>query len=170
MATTITIKLNKDASQFQAGDSLGFGIRGGVQYFDRETKQKEWTNYEAVVFAKPGPQADFYAQSLVAGSVVEVTGMTQKIRQFNGQNGLILSIELMDAKVGMIHTGAAHQQQQRPQQRPAQQQYAQNPAQNAGQQQYNAQNNAQQRPAPQRQHPMNQNPPVQDGWDDDIPY
>lgn len=118
MATTITIKLNKDASQFQAGDSLGFGIRGGVQYYDRETKQKEWTNYEAVVFAKPGPQADFYAQSLVAGSVVEVTGVTQKIRQFNGQNGLILSIELMDAKVGMIHTGAAPQQQQRPQQAP----------------------------------------------------
>jgi single-strand DNA-binding protein len=117
MATTITIKLNKEATQFQAGDNLGFGIRGGVQYYDRETKQKEWTNYEAVVFAKPGAQSDFYAQSLVAGSVVEVTGLTQKVKQFQGQNGLLISIELLDAKVGMIHTGqqAPQQQAARPQ-------------------------------------------------------
>jgi single-stranded DNA-binding protein len=152
MATTITIKLNKEATQFQAGDNLGFGIRGGVQYYDRETKQKEWTNYEAVVFAKPGAQSDFYAQSLVAGSVVEVTGLTQKIKQFQGQNGLIISIELLDAKIGMIHTGQqAPQQQQRqaPQQRPQQApqqnrqapQQAQRPQQNQGQQQYNQQPN-----------------------------
>lgn len=43
MATTVTFKLNKDATQFNAGDSIGFGVRGGVQYYDRETKQKEWT-------------------------------------------------------------------------------------------------------------------------------
>lgn len=145
MATTITIKLNKEATQFQAGDNSGFGIRGGVQYYDRETKQKEWTNYEAVVFAKPGAQSDFYAQSLVAGSVVEVTGLTQKIKQFQGQNGLVISIELLDAKVGMVHTGQQapqHRPQQAPQQqnRPAPQQ-AQRPQPNQGQQQYNQQPN-----------------------------
>lgn len=143
MATTITIKLNKEATQFQAGESLGFGIRGGVQYYDRDTKQKEWTNYEAVVFAKQGAQADFYAQSLVAGSVVEITGLAQKIKQFQGQNGLVLSIELLDAKVGMIHTG-----QQAPQQAPAQR-----PQQ------------VPQRQAPQQ--PQNQqynNMPADDGW------
>ena len=150
MATTITIKLNKEATQFQAGESLGFGIRGGVQYYDRDTKQKEWTNYEAVVFAKQGAQADFYAQSLIAGAVVEVTGLTQKIKQFQGQNGLVLSIELLDAKVGIIHTGqqAPQQQQQRQQQAPAQR-----PQQ------------APQRQVPQQ--PQNQqynNMPADDGW------
>lgn len=43
MATTVTIKLNKPANVFQAGESTGFGIRGGVRYYDRETKQNEWT-------------------------------------------------------------------------------------------------------------------------------
>jgi len=42
MSTTITGKLNKAANEFQAGESVGFGVRVGVQYYDRETKQKEW--------------------------------------------------------------------------------------------------------------------------------
>ena len=53
MATTVTFKLNKDATQFQAGESVGFGIRGGVKYYDRQTKQDAYTNFEAVIFAKP---------------------------------------------------------------------------------------------------------------------
>ena len=52
MATTVTFKLNKDATQFQAGESIGFGIRGGVKYYDRQTKQDAYTNFEAVIFAK----------------------------------------------------------------------------------------------------------------------
>jgi single-strand DNA-binding protein len=138
MATTVTFKLNKEATQFQAGDSQGFGIRGGVQYYDRETKQKEWTNYEAAIFAKAGPQADFYAQSLVAGSIVEVTGQQIKVRKFDGQNGQVITLELIDAKLGMVHTGNAPQQQaqqaHRPQQQQPQQQ-AQRPQQNQQQQQ-----------------------------------
>lgn len=127
MSTTVTFKLNKDAHQFQAGDSVGFGIRGGVQYYDRQTKQKEWTNYEAAIFARNEGQIQFYQQSLVAGSVVEITGKTQKIRQFDGQNGLILSIEILEASVGLIHTGNAPQQA--PAQRPAAPQQYQQPAQ-----------------------------------------
>ena len=171
MATTITIKLNKEATQFQAGDNLGFGVRGGVQYYDRETKQKEWTNYEAVIFAKQGPQADFYAQSLVAGSVVEITGLTQKIKQFQGQNGLIISIELLDAKIGMIHTGqqAPQQQRQAPQQRPQQAPQQQNrPA--PQQQQRPQQNQGQQQQYSQQPQQQNQQPPMEEGWDDDIPF
>ena len=37
MATTVTGKLNQAASIFQAGESTGFGLRIGVQYYDRET-------------------------------------------------------------------------------------------------------------------------------------
>lgn len=181
MSTTITGKLNKAATTFQAGDSIGFGLRIGEQYYDRETKQKEWTNYEAVIFAKAGPQADFYASSLVEGSIVQVTGQQQKIKRFEGQNGLSLSIELIDAKVGYIGTVGAGQAKA-----PAQQGYSQQPAQNSYTQQPQQQGYApatNQRPAPQAQPapayqaPQQQQAPAQnftpdldDGWDDDIPF
>lgn len=53
MAHSITVRLNKAAREFQAGENIGFNIRAGVQYYDRQSKQKEWTNYSAAVFAKP---------------------------------------------------------------------------------------------------------------------
>ena len=127
MSTTVTFKLNKPASQFQAGESTGFGIRGGVQYYDRETGQKEWTNYEAVVFAKAPAQIQFYQQALVEGSIVEVSGKQQKIRQFQGNNGLVLSIELIDAYLGHIGTAGNGQPAQQPQRAPAPQQAPQQP-------------------------------------------
>ena len=104
MATNITAKLNKAANIFQAGESTGFGLRLGVQYYDRETKQKEWTNYECVVFAKNPQQIQFYQSALVEGSVVEINATSEKIKKFEGQNGLSLSIELIDAKVGYVHS------------------------------------------------------------------
>lgn len=116
MATTITGKLNKPATQFQAGDSTGFGIRLGVKYFDRETKADAYTNFEAAVFAKAPAQVQFYQNALVEGAVVEVTGDKLKIRQFQGNNGLSLSIELLDAKLGFVYAPQAAQQQQQRQQ------------------------------------------------------
>lgn len=134
MATTITGKLNKPATQFQAGDSTGFGIRLGVKYFDRETKADAYTNYEAVVFAKAPAQVQFYQNVLVEGAVVEVTGDKLKIRQFQGNNGLSLSIELLDAKLGFVYAPQAAQQQrpaQQPQQQRQQPQQGYNPMQNS---------------------------------------
>lgn len=104
MATNITAKLNKAANIFQAGESTGFGLRLGVQYYDRETKQKEWTNYECAIFAKNPQQIQFYQSALVEGSVVEINATSEKIKKFEGQNGLSLSIELIDAKVGYVHS------------------------------------------------------------------
>lgn len=120
MATTVTGKLNKDASVFQAGDSTGFGIRIGVKYYDRDTKTDQWTNYEAAVFAKAPAQAQFYQSVLVKDSIVELTGDKLAIKQYQGQNGLQLSIQLLDAKLGVAYApqGAA----------PAQQPAAQRPA------------------------------------------
>ena len=118
MSTTVTGKLNKAATQFQAGESSGFGINIGVKYYDRETKADAWTNYQAAVFAKAPAQVQFYQQALVEGAIVEVSGDKLKIRQFQGNNGLSLSIELLDAKLGAVF---APQGQQAPQQRPAQQ-------------------------------------------------
>ena len=134
MATTVTFKLNKDATQFQAGESVGFGIRGGVKYYDRQTKQDAYTNFEAVIFAKQQRQVEFYQSALVAGSIVEVTGQKLAIKQFQGNNGLSLSIELLDASIGFIGTTGAqqaqgqhqgYQQQQPQQQRQQQNAYAQ---------------------------------------------
>jgi single-strand DNA-binding protein len=129
MATTIVGKLNKAATQFQAGESTGFGIRLGVKFYDREAKADAWTNYEAVVFAKAPAQVQFYQQVLIEGAVVEVSGDKLKIRQFQGQNGLSLSIELLDAKLGFVHAPQQAQPQHKgnPQQQPQAAGYQQTP-------------------------------------------
>ncbi|CAH9016573.1 nucleic acid-binding, OB-fold protein [Vibrio phage 381E49-1] len=158
MAISITGKLNKAANQFQAGESTGFGVRLGVRYYDRETQQNEYTNYEAVIFAKAPAQVQFYQQALVEGSVIEVSGTTQKIKSFDGQNGQVLSIEIHDAKLGFVHTVNQPQQQQAPQQQYQQPQ----------QQQYNAPQQQQQY-APQQQQ-YQQSPPVTDDFSDSIPF
>lgn len=116
MATTITGKLNKAATQFQAGDSTGFGLRLGVKYYDRETKTDQYTNFEAAIFAKNPAQVDFYQSALVEGAIVEVTCDKIKIRQYQGQNGLSLSIEMLDAKLGYVNNPNQAPRQQAPQQ------------------------------------------------------
>jgi single-strand DNA-binding protein len=125
MSTTITGKLNKAATQFQAGDSTGFGIRLGVKYQDPKTKQDEWCNYQAVIFAKSPAQIQFYADSLVEGSVVEVFCEKQSIEQYQGSNGLQVSINMLNARLGHVHTGQQPAQNQPPPQRAPQQQQPQ---------------------------------------------
>ena len=171
MSTTITIKLNAPASKFQAGESTGFGIRGGVRYYDRETKQNEWTNYEAVVFAKQAGQIQFYQQALIAGAVVEVVGKQEKIKVFDGQNGQKLSIELLDASLGMIHAGDQHQQNApqhgyAPQQTPNQQ-YRQSAPNQGG---YNQQPAPQQSNSPQGGYATQQQQHQAPSFDDDLPF
>ncbi len=140
MSITITGKLNKAASQFQAGDSQGFGLRIGVQYYDRKTSSKEWTNYSAAIFAKNPNQVNFLQSALIEGAIVEITAKQAKIDEYEGK----YSIELIDASIGYIGTVGAPQQQ-------APQQYAQPQQQQAPQQQpYTGQNQApQQQGGPQ---------------------
>lgn len=166
MATTVTFKLNKDATQFQAGESVGFGIRGGVKYYDRQTKQDSYTNFDAVIFAKQQRQVEFYQSALVAGSIVEVTGQKLAIKQFQGNNGLSLSIELLDASIGFIGTAGAPQAQGN---QPQQQGYQQQPQQQRPQQNSYAQaSGGMQRPQQQMQQPVYNEPPMD--FSDDIPF
>lgn len=111
---SITVKLNKPAREFQAGDNIGFQIRAGVQYYDRQSKQKEWTNYSAALFAKAGPQAEYYRSVLAEGSVIEVSGESIKVDIYEGQNGQSITLELQNAKLGFAQSG---QQQGKPQQK-----------------------------------------------------
>lgn len=165
MATTVTGKLNKPATQFQAGDSTGFGIRLGVKFYDRETKADAYTNYEAVVFAKAPAQVQFYQNALVEGAVVEVTGDKLKIRQFQGNNGLSISIELLDAKLGFVYAPQSAQQQRTAPQQQMQPQQRQHPQQGFNQprqappQGYHGQ-------MPQQQYNQQQVP----DFEDDIPF
>lgn len=157
MSITITGKLNKAAAQFQAGESTGFGLRLGVKFYDRESKSDQWTNYEAVIFAKAPAQVQFYQQALVEGAIVEVSGDKCKIRQFQGNNGLSLSIEILDAKLGFVHSPNSQPvQQQRPQQQAQAPQYQQ----------------PQQRPQPPQGYQPQIGQPMQQVPDfhDDIPF
>ena len=177
MSTTITGKLNKDASEFQAGESTGFGIRLGVQYYDRETQQKEWTNYESAIFAKAPAQINFYRDILREGAIVEVSCDQLKIKSFDGQNGTMLSLEMLNAKLGYVHN--PNQQQGQPaqnMQQPAQGGYAQQPQQPQQQpaQGYAQQSGGatQQRPVQQPNQPqqMAQQPQNQFAQESDIPF
>ena len=117
MATTITGKLNKPANIFQAGDSTGFGIRLGVKYRDPKTKEDDWCNYSAVIFAKSAGQIQFYQNALIEGSIVEVSAEQLKVDSFQGKESVMLSIDMLNARLGYVHTaqGAPQQQQQQQQ-------------------------------------------------------
>ena len=155
MATTITGKLNKPANIFQAGDSTGFGIRLGVKYRDPKTKQDDWCNYSAVLFAKSAGQIQFYTDALVAGAIVEVTAEQLKIDSFQGNESVMLTIDMLNARLGYVFSGQAQQQQAAPQQQ--QGGYAQQaPQQQGGYQQQSPQqggfnNQPQQQTPPQQQ-------------------
>jgi len=102
MSHTITFKLNKPAQVFQAGESTGFGIRGGVKYYDRKTKSEKWTNYQAAVFVKTPQQIDFYTKSLVEGTVVSVSGESIAVEEFQGNQGLQITLSLNNARIEYI--------------------------------------------------------------------
>ena len=128
MSISVTGKLNKAANQFQAGESKGFGVRVGVKFYNRETKAQEWTNYEAVVFAKAGAQSDFYESALVEGSVIEVSGSGGQIKTWESTNGPVHSIAILDAKIGYVLTNDAPRSIEAPQkQQPQQQQPSDQP-------------------------------------------
>lgn len=147
MAFTKAFKITKEPRTFQAGESTGFQLSLGSQYYDRKTKQKEWANYKAVVFAK-GNQLGFYQQALVVGTIIELSSDDLKIDNYNPE---YLSIELIDVRVGGIFTGDAPQQQQ----------------------QYAPQRQPQQPMRQPQQQPMQQAPQQQQenqDWDQDIPF
>ena len=115
MSFSKAFKITREPRIFQAGESTGFNLSLGAQYYDRKTKQKEWANYSAVVFAK-GNQLSFYQSALVVGTIVELASNDLKIDNYNPE---YLTIQLIDAQLVNVFTSDAPQQQQH--QQPAQQ-------------------------------------------------
>ena len=156
MATTVTGKLNKAAREFQAGSYTGFGVNVGKQYYDTETKSKQWCNYEAAFFVSNDnnqPKMDFMRSVLIEGAVIEITAKSEKPKLFEGTNGPVLSIQLLECDLGYVFSG----QQQQPQQNQGyQQQYQapQAPAQQPQQQQYQQPAAQQQQAQPNFQQPQ----------------
>lgn len=118
MATTITGKLSKDAKQFAAGEYTGFNVRIGVKYYDRQTKENQWTNYSAVIFSNNQSQISFLQGALIEGSIIEVQGESIKVDTFTKDDGqTLITLELNNARLGYIGTlGQSQQQSAAPQQ------------------------------------------------------
>jgi len=140
MSHTVTAKLNNPARQHPNQSSVTFFVSLGEKNYNFQTKQNEWTNYEAALFAKDG-QIQFYTESLIEGAIISVSG-----------SGLIMEVQtdaqykpkliIQDAKLGFVNSpqGAPQQQTQQNQQQ-----------QNNNQQQYQQNNNQQQAPQQQQQ-------------------
>ena len=192
MSHTVVAKLNKAARQHQNANGVTFFVDLGEKNYNFQTKQNEYTNYSAALFAKDG-QIDFYTNALIEGAVIEVSG-TGIILEMPSDPQYKPKLMIQDAKLGYVNSpmqGAPQQapaqqswgnapqqppvQQAAPQMAPAYQpQQAPRPTQQAAPQAQPQQAPApQQRPAaPQaqpQQAPAAFNEPSMD-FDDDIPF
>ena len=130
MAHTITCKLNNDARQHQNSAGVTFFVSLGEKNYNHKTKQAEYTNYDAALFAKDS-QIDFYSKCLVKGAIVEVSG-TGLIMEVDPSGQYQPKLIIQDAKLGFVNDELAAPQQgygqapQQPmQQSPAQPAYGQ---------------------------------------------
>ena len=123
MTHTITGKLNKDARKHQASSGVTFFVDIGERNYNYKTKANEYTNYSAAVFAKDG-QVQYFTDSLVAGSVVSVTG-TGLIIEMPNDPQYQPRLALQDAKIVYCHSVDASAQREPAQQRQPAQQAAQ---------------------------------------------
>lgn len=125
MSHSITCKLNNDARSHQGQAGTTFFVSLGEKNYNFKTKQNEYTNYEAALFAKDA-QIGFYQSALVAGSVIEVSG-TGILMEIDPTGQYKPKLVIQDAKLGFVHSD----NQGAPQQ-PAQGGYQQAPQQPAG--------------------------------------
>ena len=105
---SITAKLNNSARTHVSDKGTTFFISLGERNYNYKTKQTEWTNYEAALFAKDA-QVNFYEGILVAGAVVAVSAkgiLVQQDEQYGPK--LILNDASLDFAVNE-HKAAVEQ-------------------------------------------------------------
>ena len=144
MTHSVTCKLNKNARQFQNAAGMTFFVDLGEKNFNHKTKQNEFTNYSAALFAKDG-QIQFYNDVLIEGAVVEVSG-TGVIIEMPDDPQYKPKLQIQDAKLGFVYSGQQSHQQPAPQQN-----HNQSPPQQGGYQQQQPQQQYGQQPPPQGQ-------------------
>ena len=153
MSHTITAKLNKAARQHPNQSGVTFFVSLGEKNYNFQTKQNEWTNYDAALFAKDG-QIQFYTESLVEGAIISVSG-TGLIMEAQADPQYKPKLMIQDAKLGFVNSPqGAQQQQTAPQYQQQAPQHAQGGFSNQPQQHANQggfANQGQQQQAPQQQ-------------------
>jgi hypothetical protein len=99
MAITVTGKLNKAGNEraTNSGDAM-FLVSIGKKERDRQAKDDVWVNYQAALFAKQGPQADFYRKALQQGAIISVSG-TGLLPRLWGDNNDQVSLSIQDSKL-----------------------------------------------------------------------
>ena len=128
MSHSITCKLNKEARQHPNASGVTFFVDLGEKNYNFQTKQNEYTNYSAALFAKDA-QIGFYQSALVKDAIIEVSG-TGIIIEMPKDPQYKPRLMIQDAKLGYVNSpqNSAPQQQQYqapPQQQQAPQQYQQ---------------------------------------------
>ena len=109
MTHTVTGKLNKSARAHQSQAGTTFFVDIGEKNYNFKTKQNEFTNYSAAVFAKDG-QIQFYTDSLTEGAIVSVTG-TGIILDMPEDPQYKPRLAIQDAKIVYISSGAQNANQ-----------------------------------------------------------
>lgn len=110
----------------QDGQSTMYIIELSEVIKDRKTGENIYTNYSACIFAKSGPQVDYYNTSLVEGNYVVVTGDKIRIDVSESNGKQYIKLQLEGAKLAgskYIESNQQAPQQQggfQPQQAPAQ--------------------------------------------------
>ena len=125
MSHTISGKLFKAPFIKQLGESTMFAIKLAEVTKDRQTGEKSYVNYEAVLFAKTAAAIDFYTSATAEGSFVVVSceKLQMKVSPCGKYRGL--SMENARLENASYSQGSPQQPQQNaPQQQsaPAQQQ------------------------------------------------
>jgi single-strand DNA-binding protein len=154
----------------QDGQSTMFIIELSEMIKDRQTGEKLYTNYSAMIFAKSPAQVDYYTTSLVEGNyiVINCEKLKVDVSDHNGKQYIKLQMEnarLEGAKYIESNQGG-FQQQQAPQQQPQQQQQYQQQPQQQGQLPPNQNGFGQ----PRQQQPQQQQSVGGGGFDDTIPF
>lgn len=109
---SITSKLNKDARQFQNAAGVTFFVDLGEKNYNFQTKQNEYTNYSAALFAKDA-QIGFYQSALVKDAIIEVSG-TGIIIEMPNDPQYKPKLMIQDAKLGYVNSPMNAQPQQQP--------------------------------------------------------
>ena len=164
MSHTVSGKLFKPAFEKNLGESTMFAVKLTEVTKDRQSGEKVYTNYEAVLFAKSAGQIEFYRNATAVDSFIVVSCEKLQIKVSDCGQYTSLSMENARLENANYAQGAPQQQRQAPQQQ--QQQYQ------PQQQQQQQMAPAYQQQAPQQQQMQQQQQAPQQGQiiDSDIPF